>query len=119
LAQVNRSALIRIPRYTAGQDKATRAELRCPDSSCNPYLAFSGMLAAALDGIDRKLNPPKPLNNINVYEMTREEREEMGVTELPGSLLEAIEELEKDAVIRSIFDPTLFEAYLRETGRMG
>jgi glutamine synthetase len=112
-ASVNRSALIRIPRYTAGQDKATRAELRCPDPSCNPYLAFAAMLAAALDGIDRQMVPPKPLNNINVYEMTREEREEMSVQELPGSLHEAIEELEKDPVINGVFDPTLLNAYLR------
>lgn len=112
-ASVNRSALIRIPRYTAGQDNATRAELRCPDPSCNPYLAFAAMLAAALDGIDRQMVPPKPLNNINVYEMTREEREEMGVQELPGSLFEAIEELEKDPVIKGVFDPTLYAAYLR------
>ncbi len=55
-AQINRSALIRIPRYTPGMEKATRAELRCPDPSCSPYLAFSVMLAAALDGIDRKLD---------------------------------------------------------------
>jgi glutamine synthetase len=52
-AQTNRSALIRIPRYTPGQNKAIRAELRCPDPSCNPYLAFIVMLAAAFDGIDR------------------------------------------------------------------
>ncbi len=112
-AQVNRSALIRIPRYTDGQNNATRAELRCPDSSCNPYLAFAAMLAAALDGIDRGLTPPKPLNNINVYELSREEREQMGVAELPGSLHEAIEELQKDTVMQSVFDPTLYEAYLR------
>ncbi len=112
-ASVNRSALIRIPRHTAGQDKATRAELRCPDPSCNPYLAFAAMLAASLDGIDNHMVPPKPLNNINVYEITREEREEMGVKELPGSLLEAIDELEKDTVVNSVFDPTLYQAYLR------
>ncbi len=112
-AQVNRSALIRIPRYTDGQNNATRAELRCPDSSCNPYLAFAAMLAAALDGIDRGLTPPKPLNNVNVYELSREEREQMGVAELPGSLREAIEELQKDSVMQSVFDPTLYEAYLR------
>ncbi len=112
-ASVNRSALIRIPRYTAGKDHAMRAELRCPDPSCNPYLAFSAMLAAALDGIDNNLVPAKPLNNINVYEMTREERDERGIEELPGSLMEAIKELEKDAVVNSVFDSTLYKAFLR------
>lgn len=112
-AQINRSALIRIPRYTDGHNNSTRAELRCPDSSCNPYLAFAAMLAAALDGIDRGLTPPKPLNNINVYELSHEERERLGVAELPGSLREAIEELEKDQVMKNVFDATLYEAYLR------
>jgi glutamine synthetase len=89
-AQTNRSALIRIPRYTKGQDKAIRAELRCPDPSCNPYLAFSAMIAAAVDGIDRELTPPAPLNNINVYHLTEDERMEMCVHQLPGSLYEAL-----------------------------
>ncbi len=99
-AQINRSALIRIPRYTPGLEKATRAELRCPDPSCSPYLAFSVMLAAALDGIDRKLNPPKPLNNVNVYELDKDERKKMGVEELPGSLEEALIELDRDEVVK-------------------
>ena len=60
-AQTNRSALIRIPRYIPGHDKAVRAELRCPDPAANPYLAFAVILAAGLDGIDRGLYPPKPL----------------------------------------------------------
>src|ERR687898_146631 len=58
-ARINRSALIRIPRYTEGRNKSMRAELRFPDPSSNPYLAFAGMLAAALDGIDNNLTPPK------------------------------------------------------------
>ena len=73
-AQINRSALVRIPRYTAGQDKSMRAELRFPDPSSNPYLAFTVMLAAALDGIDNNLPCPEPLNNVNVYHLTAEER---------------------------------------------
>jgi len=59
-AQQNRSALIRIPRYTKGRDKAVRAELRFPDPSSNPYLAFTAMLAAALDGVDNNMTPPPP-----------------------------------------------------------
>lgn len=112
-AQINRSALIRIPRYTAGQHKATRAELRFPDPSANPYLAFTAMLVAGLDGIDRNLPCPKPLNNVNVYELTPEEREELGIQELPGSLFEALEELERDEVIKGAFDPMLYQAYRR------
>ena len=112
-AQTNRSALIRIPRYTKGMDKATRAELRCPDPSCNPYLAFTAMLASALDGIDRKLTPPDPLNNVNVYELSAAERAEMGISELPGSLIEALGFLEKDEVVKGAFSPILYDAFVR------
>ena len=91
-AQINRSALIRIPRYTEGRDKATRAELRFPDPSANPYLALSVMLAAALDGIDNHLPCPEPLNNVNVYHLTAEERAEMDIAELPGSLAEVADQ---------------------------
>lgn len=112
-AQTNRSALIRIPRFVAGQKKAVRAELRCPDPSCNPYLAYSVMLSAALDGIDRGLVPPKPLNNINVYEMTREERKRKHVSELPGSLLEALAELDKNKVIKESLGESIYSAFVR------
>jgi glutamine synthetase len=112
-AQQNRSALIRIPRYTEGRDKAVRAELRFPDPSSNPYLAFTVMLAAALDGIDRNLTAPKPLNNINLYHLNKEERTKLGVTELPGSLAESLSELEKDEVLKSALGATLYEAYMR------
>ena len=112
-AQQNRSALIRIPRYTEGRDKAVRAELRFPDPSSNPYLAFTAMLAAALDGIDNNLTPPKPLNNINLYHLDKEERTQLGVTELPGSLAEALSELEKDEILKSALGETLYEAYMR------
>jgi len=112
-AQVNRSALIRIPRYTPGQEKAVRAELRCPDPSCNPYLALTAMLVCALDGVERCLRPAHPLNNINVYELSRDERIELGVSELPGSLMEALDEAEKDEVVKSAFPASLFETFLR------
>ena len=112
-AQTNRSALIRIPRHTAGMDKAVRVELRCPDPSCNPYLAFSAMLAAALDGIDNGLELPKPLNNINVYHLDADDRRRLGVKELPGSLLEALNELEHDQVIKEALGPAVYEAFQR------
>ena len=112
-AQINRSALIRIPYYTPGNEKATRAELRCPDPSANPYLAFAAMLAAALDGIERKLPAPKPLNNVNIYHLTEEERASMNIASLPGSLSEALRELEKDEVVKEALGPVSYEALSR------
>jgi glutamine synthetase len=112
-AQINRSALVRIPRYTPGRDKSTRAELRFPDPSANPYLAFAAMLSAALDGIDRKLTPPAPLNNVNVYHLTEEERAARGIDSLPGSLAEALREFEKDTVLQAALGPVITEAFLR------
>jgi glutamine synthetase len=112
-AQQNRSALIRIPRYTEGRDKAVRAELRFPDPSANPYLAFTVMLAAALDGIERGLEAPKPLNNINLYHLDTKERRKLGVKELPGSLAEALTELEKDALLTEALGEVTCEAFMR------
>jgi glutamine synthetase len=112
-AQINRSALIRIPRYTEGRDKAVRAELRCPDPSANPYLALSVMLAAALDGIDNNLEAPAPLNNVNVYHLTAEERAARGIASLPGSLAEAMNELDKDVVLKDALGPVMYEAFYR------
>jgi glutamine synthetase len=112
-AQQNRSALIRIPRYTKGRDKSMRAELRFPDPSSNPYLAFAGMLAAALDGIDNKLTPPKPLNNVNLYHLDAKDRKKMGVGELPGSLGEALVELSKDKVLVEAMGESAYEAFVR------
>ncbi|MBN2115400.1 MAG: type I glutamate--ammonia ligase [Anaerolineales bacterium] len=112
-AQQNRSALIRIPRYTEGRHKGMRAELRFPDPSANPYLAFAGMLAAALDGIDNKLVPPKPLNNVNLYHLDAKERKKMGIGELPGSLAESLTELSKDKVLADALGPIAYEAFMR------
>jgi len=112
-AQINRSALIRIPRHTPGQEKSTRAELRFPDPSANPYLAFTVMLAAALDGIERQLPCPEPLNNVNLYHMTPEERSARNVAELPGSLSEALRELDKDSVLKAALGPVAYEAFCR------
>ena len=112
-AQTNRSALIRIPRYMPGRDKAVRAELRCPDPSANPYLAIAAMLATGLDGIDNKLTCPAPLNNVNVYEMTVDERIERGIAELPGSLAESMREVEDDAVIKDALGTEIYAAFKR------
>jgi glutamine synthetase len=112
-AQINRSALIRIPHFTEGRIKAMRAELRFPDPSANPYLAFAAILAAALDGIDGKLTPPAPLNNINVYHLDEKARAKLGISSLPGSLAEALGELEKDKVIRAALGENVYEAFVR------
>jgi glutamine synthetase len=112
-AQINRSALIRIPHYTQGRDESVRAELRCPDPSANPYLALTVMLAAALDGIDRQLACPPPLNNVNVYHLTKEERQELNIAELPGSLSEALRGLDADVVLKEALGATVYEAFTR------
>lgn len=112
-AQTNRSALIRIPRYAPGRDKAVRAELRCPDPSANPYLALTVMLAASLDGIDNQIICPKPLNNINVYEMNTDERAAMGIRELPASLSEALGELGENKVLQEALGPIVYDVFYR------
>jgi glutamine synthetase len=97
--QRNRSALIRIPRITAGREKAVRAELRCPDPTANPYLAFAVMLAAGLDGIEKKMKAPAPVEE-NIFEFTDETAAARGITTVAKSLMEALEELRNDPVIR-------------------
>ncbi|GAB6136409.1 hypothetical protein JCM16307_19580 [Thermococcus prieurii] len=99
----NRSALIRVPAFWGN---GARIEYRCPDPSANPYLAFSAILLAGLDGIKRKLEPSYYVET-NVYEMGEEERSKAGIETLPGSLGEALEELKKDRVVRE----ALGEAY--------
>ncbi len=112
-AQINRSALIRIPRYTPGTDKGVRAELRCPDPSANPYLAMTAMLAAGLDGIDNKLKCRKDLNHVNIYHLTQEERDGLDIDELPGSLAEALREMDQDEVIKDALGAEMYMSYKR------
>jgi glutamine synthetase len=97
--QRNRSALIRIPRITKGREKAVRAELRCPDPTANPYLAFAAMLAAGLDGIEKKMPAPAPVEE-NIFEFTDETAAARGITTVAKSLMEALDELQKDTVLR-------------------
>lgn len=112
-AHINRSALIRIPYYSTGREKSIRAELRCPDPSANPYLALTGMLAAALDGIDGKMAPPKPMNNVNVYHLSKKERIDHDIVELPGSLAEALDELASDNVLKESLGQLTYETFCR------
>lgn len=111
-AQRNRSALIRVPRYSPGREASTRVELRFPDPSCNPYLAFAAMLEAGLDGIERKLTPPEPVTD-DVFHWSREERESKGVDTLPGTLEEALDELAKDDVVCNALGEHIYVAYDR------
>ncbi len=110
--QVNRSALIRIPRYSNGRDERTRLELRCPDPSCNPYLAYAAMLRTGLEGIHQKLAPPPPVEE-NVYDFSDEKLCEMSIESLPGSLIEALGELERDEVLREALGEHVYDAFMR------
>ncbi|HHY98424.1 MAG TPA: type I glutamate--ammonia ligase [Firmicutes bacterium] len=104
----NRSPLVRVP---AARGKRTRLELRSPDPSCNPYLALAVMLKAGLDGIKNKILPPEPVNK-NIYALSPAERKEMGIDSLPGSLAEALEELQKDEVIMSALGPHISQRFI-------
>ena len=112
-AQINRSAMIRIPSYSEGRETSIRVELRFPDPSCNPYLAFAAMLAAGLDGIDRDLPCPPPVNNLNIYEMEERDLQKIGISQLPGSLAEALQELEGDSVIKDTLGEEAYTAFTR------
>jgi len=111
-ARRNRSDLVRVPEYRPGREKATRLEYRSPDPACNPYLAFSVLLAAGLEGIEKGLEPPPPVEE-NVYEMTAEERQKRGIGTLPASLLEAILLTEKSEVVRKALGEHVFEAFIQ------
>jgi glutamine synthetase len=110
-AQVNRSALIRIPRYAPGREQSTRVELRFPDPSCNPYLAFAAMLRAGLDGVDKDLGAPEAVNE-DVYHFTPEDLKARGIGTLPGTLGEALYELECDPVVLDALGDHIASAYL-------
>jgi glutamine synthetase len=107
-ARQNRSALIRVPMIRAGRTAATRIELRCPDPSCNPYLAYAVMLAAGLDGIERELPLPEPVEE-NLYHFTEDDLQRRNVRTLPTTLGEAIEELSRDEVIKDALGDHVYE----------
>lgn len=111
-AQLNRSALLRVPGHKSQHQGATRVELRCPDPSANPYLAFTAMLAAGLDGIDRDLTPPPPVNE-DVYDFDLRDLRERAIGTLPGTLAEAMDELERDEVILDALGPDITDTFLR------
>ncbi len=104
----NRSSLIRIPA-TRGQ--GTRIELRCPDPSCNPYLAFALMLRAGLDGIKNKIDPGEQ-TNVNIFKLTDKEREAKGILSLPADLKEAVNEMTGSAFVKEALGDHVFSHYI-------
>jgi glutamine synthetase len=106
----NRSAAIRVPAKRGG---STRAELRTPDPTANPYLAFAGMLASGLDGIQRGLRPPAAVNR-NIYHLSDEESAELGIGRLPHNLSAAIDAFEADEVLTRALGAHISEAYVGE-----
>ena len=110
-ARRNRSAMIRVPMYKPGKEKATRIELRSPDPACNPYLAFAVMLGAGLEGIEKKYELPDPIEE-DIFEMNAAERKAHGITDLPGNLYAAIIEAEKSELVRKILGDHVFEKFI-------
>jgi glutamine synthetase len=111
-SQRNRSALIRIPLYKPGSEQATRAEIRCPDPACNPYLTFAALLHAGLEGIERGYELPEPMET-NLYHLTPEQRRERGIVSLPETLGEAIEEFSSSELLRTAFGDHIFDNYVK------
>jgi glutamine synthetase len=111
-SQRNRSALIRIPLYKPGSEQATRAEIRCPDPACNPYLTFACLLHAGLEGIEQGYELPEPMET-NLYHLTAEQRRERGIVSLPETLGEAIDELAGSDLARKALGSHIFDNFVR------
>src|SRR5258705_5657149 len=107
-SEKNRSPLVRVP---AARGTSTRIELRMPDPSCNPYLALAVMMRSGLDGIEKKLDPGPPINK-NIYKMSHRERRHLRIDELPGNLNEALDELEKNELMKDTLGDHLFEHFV-------
>jgi glutamine synthetase len=110
-SQRNRSALIRIPLYKPGSEQATRAEIRCPDPACNPYLTFAALLHAGLEGVEQGYELPEPMET-NLYHLTPEQRRERGIVSLPETLGEAIDSLTESELARKALGPHIFDRYI-------
>ncbi|MDX1775701.1 MAG: type I glutamate--ammonia ligase [Desulfobulbales bacterium] len=104
----NRSALMRIP---AARGMSTRVEVRCPDPTCNPYMAFAMMLNSGLDGIKNKLTPP-PSTDVNIYDMTPAQMKKAKISSMPASLDEALTELKKNKIAKDTLGPHIYEKYV-------
>ena len=106
--RTNRSALIRVPRTSPGRPDSTRCELRCPDPSANPYLAFAVMLAAGLDGIEQRMFPPAPAEE----DLFHVDGARAGLETLPSNLSEALNALKQDPVIQDALGQHVYERYV-------
>ncbi len=111
-ARRNRSTLVRVPMYKPGKEKATRVEFRSPDPACNPYLAFSVMLAAGWEGIEKGYSLPDPVEE-DVYHLSIEKRKQLGIESLPGSLIEAIMLSEKSELVRKAVGDHIFRNFIQ------
>jgi glutamine synthetase len=110
-ARRNRSAMVRVPMYKPGKEKATRIEFRSPDPACNPYLAFAVMLAAGLKGVEENYPLPDPVEE-DIYEMDAVAREKAGIDSLPGNLFEAINEVEESKLVRETLGDHIFNKFV-------
>jgi glutamine synthetase len=110
-ARKNRSAMVRVPMYKPGKPKATRIEFRSPDPACNPYLAFAIQIAAGLTGIENKYVLPEPIEK-DIFEMDENARDKAGITSLPGSLFEAIQEVSKSKLVKETLGSHIFEKFI-------
>ena len=110
-AAMNRSALLRVPKWFKARQEAARIEMRNPDPACNPYLAFAVMLKAGLDGIKNDLTPPEPVEE-NIYQLDDESLVQKNIDTLPTSLWEALDELKKDKLLQETLGGHLFERYI-------
>lgn len=108
-SEKNRSPLVRVP---ARRGQGTRCEVRVPDPSCNPYLALAVMLASGLDGIQRELDCGEPVNK-NIFEMSEREKRRLKIRQLPASLAEALDNLERDRVVKQALGEHILENFLR------
>jgi glutamine synthetase len=111
-AMVNRSDLVRVPAFKRGREESRRIEYRAPDPACNPYLAFSVMLAAGLQGIENEYTLPPPAET-NLYRMTDEERRLLGIETLPRNLWEAIAITENSGLVKDALGEHVFRSFIR------
>jgi glutamine synthetase len=107
----NRSALVRVPLYHPGKEQATRAEIRCPDPACNPYLTFAALLMAGLEGIEKGYELPEPMEK-NLYHISPEDRKRLGIEQLPETLGEAIELTSESELVLRTFGEHIFNRYV-------
>ena len=108
-SEKNRSPLVRVP---AKRGMSTRCEVRVPDPSCNPYLALAVMLAAGLDGVEKGTDPGDPINK-NIFTMSDRQKRRLKIRQLPANLSEALDHLERDAVVKNALGGHILENYLR------